>query len=236
MSKAVRPKGRTVALIGGDGSGKSSVARRLVDDSEFRFTYLYMGPSLSSASHLLPSSRVVLAIKRFRHPDSAARSLDSDTLESRDRPSSIARFLLRSLVQFSEVVHREVRVRFRLRRGIDVVFDRHVLFEIWPVEHPTAVLERTRNAYARLLRLTCRPPDRTLLLVADPEVMLSRKGETDTGYLERRNLEWLEMAAADPSMSLVDANRSLDEVYLQVHALVSSSTDQGEDQPSGEQR
>jgi thymidylate kinase len=225
MSVARGRKAHTVALIGGDGSGKSSVARRLVEDPRFEFTYVYMGPSLSSASHMLPTSRLVLRLKRVRARSTPDLEPASDLLESRDRPSSLHRFLARSVLQFSEVVHREIRVRLLLRRGVDVVFDRHILFEIWPIPEPATAFERARNTYARLLKATCRHPDRALLLVADPEVMLDRKGETDRAYLERRNNEWLEMAAADPSTSVVDANQAFDDVYVDVIAMLPSEVD-----------
>lgn len=222
MSRTSGRRAFTIALIGGDGSGKSSVARRLIEDSRFDLAYMYMGPSFSSASHLLPTSRAVLGLQRVRarsHPD---RNPSSDSLESRNRPSSLPRFLVRSLLQYSEVLHREVRVRFALRRGDAVVFDRHILFEIWPTEHPTTAVERARNVYARLLRFTCRRPERTVVLIADPEVMLERKGETDRAYLERRNREWLEMAAADSTLVVVDANQDLDDVYRDVTALLAT--------------
>lgn len=216
MSRASSRKAYTVALIGGDGSGKSSLARRLIEDPRFHFDYMYMGPSLSSASHLLPSSHLVLRIRRMRARGRPGLVPAPDSLESRNKPSSLPRFLARSLLQLSEVLHREVRVRLLLRQGRQVVFDRHILFEIWPIENPTTAVERARNVYARLLRFTCRQPEHTMLLIADPDVMLERKGETDTAYLERRNGEWLRMAAADPSISVVDANQCLDEVYRHV--------------------
>jgi thymidylate kinase len=213
MSRTSGRRAYTVALIGGDGSGKSSVARRLIEDPRFDFEYMYMGPSLSSASHLLPTSHLVLRVQRMRFRTRPDLAPAPDSLESRNRPSSLSRFLVRSLLQFSEVLHREVRARLLLRQGGQVVFDRHILFEIWPIQDPTTAVERARNVYARLLRFTCRHPEHTMLLIADPDVMLNRKGETDRAYLERRNHQWLDMAAADPSISVVDANQCLDEVY-----------------------
>lgn len=215
-----RPAARTVALIGGDGSGKSSVARALVQDPNLSFTAMYMGPSLTSASHLLPTSRLYLRLKRLASRGRPEPRPHPDTLESRDRPSTLPRLIARSGLQLSEVVHREVRVRRMLRRDRDVVFDRHILFEIWPVDEPANRVERVRNRYAKLLRRVCRAPDLTILLIADPETLLARKGETDVSYLARRNDEWMAMAQDDPSVVVVDAGQSLEAVCAQVVGML----------------
>jgi hypothetical protein len=55
---------RTVALIGADGSGKSTIARRLVRESGLPLKYLYMGINLQWSDHLLPTTRLYFFLRR----------------------------------------------------------------------------------------------------------------------------------------------------------------------------
>jgi GTPase SAR1 family protein len=48
----------TVALIGGDGAGKTTIANRLVEDLPFRVKYLYMGFSTISSNAALPTTKL----------------------------------------------------------------------------------------------------------------------------------------------------------------------------------
>jgi hypothetical protein len=57
----------TVALIGPDGAGKTTVARRLEQTGlEVPVKYLYMGINADASNHLLPTTRLVRALKRAR--------------------------------------------------------------------------------------------------------------------------------------------------------------------------
>ena len=59
-------RGFTLALIGPDGAGKTTVARRLAEVLPLPVTYLYMGVSPESSNLLLPTTRLVHAIRRAR--------------------------------------------------------------------------------------------------------------------------------------------------------------------------
>lgn len=214
--------GRTVALLGGDGAGKSTIAQLLVEDPELHFTAVYMGPSLDSASHLLPTSRVARWLKRVVGSKRSKTKPTSDTAAQRRRRTPLPRLVVRSVGQYSEVVHRELRVWVERRRGLDVVFDRHILHELSLYPDPATVSERFRNGYVRLLRMTCRRPDLTVLLHADPATLLARKGETDARYLRERNEGWRDQIENDASATIIDATTPLDEVYASVRRLVLS--------------
>ena len=54
----------TVALIGPDGAGKTTVARRLEGALGLPVRYLYMGVNPTSSNRLLPTTRLVRAIRR----------------------------------------------------------------------------------------------------------------------------------------------------------------------------
>ena len=56
----------TVALIGPDGSGKSTIGKRLAGALPFPMKYIYMGVNLEAGTHMLPTTRLVLAWNRAR--------------------------------------------------------------------------------------------------------------------------------------------------------------------------
>ncbi len=63
----------TVALIGPDGAGKTSVAGRLSTLLPVPVRYLYMGVSADSSNVMLPTSRLARRVKRAvgARPDTA---------------------------------------------------------------------------------------------------------------------------------------------------------------------
>ncbi len=223
-----RPASRaiSVALIGGDGAGKSTIARRLVDDPDLDFAYMYMGPSLESASHLLPWSKFALRKKLARLQREAIAAgtgvnggvvvVNTHSLEQRQTPSSLPRFVARSANQYIELLYRLAAAANFRRQGHSVVFDRHILYEISAPATVDDLAARLRSIYVRLLHRTCPQPDLTLLLLASPEVMLARKGETDLAYLQQRNDGWLEATAGNPSVVRISADGEPDEVYGEV--------------------
>ncbi len=54
----------TVALIGADGAGKTTIGRRLEKESTLPMKYIYMGVKPESSNHTLPTTRMILKIKR----------------------------------------------------------------------------------------------------------------------------------------------------------------------------
>ncbi len=221
----------TIALVGGDGSGKSTIARRLAADPSLGVKYIYMGPSLESASHLLPWSRLALRFKLARlrrragsKPSASTSPPSTHTLEQRERPSSVVRFVLRSANQYVELLYRLAITRKYQRQGFHVVFDRHILYEISAPSNASGAMAWFRSRYVRLLGRTCPRPSIAVLLLASPQAMLDRKGETSLEYLARRNQGWIEMAARRPELVQVSADADPDEVYASVLELIGLPT------------
>ncbi len=54
----------TVALIGADGAGKTTIGHRLEKESTLPMKYIYMGENPESGNHTLPTTRMILKVKR----------------------------------------------------------------------------------------------------------------------------------------------------------------------------
>src|SRR3954451_16009190 len=55
-----------VALIGPDGAGKTSITRRVAELLPVPSTRIYMGVNLESSTLMLPTTRLILTLKRAR--------------------------------------------------------------------------------------------------------------------------------------------------------------------------
>src|SRR4051812_7814271 len=197
-------RGFTVALIGCDGAGKTTVARALERDTDLPVSYLYMGVSPSSSNRQLPTTRLAHALKRSRvGPHRGA-----------------ARSALRLANRLAEEWYRQLIAAAHLRRGRIVVFDRYftVDFHASDVAAPARTLSRRLHGF--LLTHLYPRPDLVIFLDAPPEVLFARKGEGTISSLARRRAEYRHLGAALPHFAVVEATAPLDDVVAKVAVLI----------------
>ena len=182
----------TVALIGPDGVGKTTLAEGLLADDSLQLKYLYMGMSIESSNVALPTSRLAHRVKVAQHRRSLRRSGQAVPSEinlhgvehrsdRRGRLGAIARLLRR----VSEESYRQAVSWIYQRRGHVVLYDRHFLFDSLPMpagrKQPRRLTDRIHIWF--LYRLYPRP-DLVILLDAPPEVLYARKQEVPMAYLQ----------------------------------------------------
>ena len=219
----------TVALIGPDGAGKTTVSRRLEQVLPLPIKYLYMGVNPDSSNHLLPTTRLVRAFKRARgaRPDVAG---PPDPLRVRQRPKGAVRRVrssvkatLRLTNRLAEEWYRQYLAWSHVRRGQVVVFDRHFFSDYHAYDVAAGADQPlSRRIHGFLLERVYPKPDLVIYLDAPPEVLLARKGEGTLEALERRRRDYLSLADQTRHFAVVDAARPLEEVTQEVAGVISS--------------
>ncbi len=224
-SRSRRPP--TVALVGPDGSGKSTVAQAVVKRIAVPARYLYMGVNLESSRDMLPTTRLVLAAKRRRggRSDMTARVPAATDHGGRWTPVDSARSVVRISAWIAEEAYRAILAGRARGRGEVVVFDRHFFCDYYAtdVRSPAPGEPRRRLAsriHGAVLRRWYPRPDLTVLLDAPAEVLLERKHEGTLEEIEERRQNYLALADVLPAFVVVDATRPLDEVVADVVARI----------------
>ena len=198
--------GTLIAIVGGDGSGKSTVVRGLRRSfgDAIRTVDIHMGkPPRSVAARLI---RAGLAPLRGR----GYASLAWDVLAARDR-------------------YRAYRKARRLAsNGTIVICDRFPLADMTAMDGPRArTVARTAPHLARALaRREARyyrsilPPDLVVVLRVHPDVAVVRKTEEDASYVHERAEAIWRHEWSDPNVIVIDASKGPDEVLAEVRSSV----------------
>ena len=216
----------TVALIGADGSGKTTVARRLPGMLPVPVRYLYMGVSADSSNVTLPTTRIARRIKRAlgAPPDTAGPpSHDRRKPRSRSflkRRLADGRAALRLGNRLAEEWYRQWRAWRWERSGAVVVFDRHFFIDYHAYDLTGADRSWSQRLHGAVLGRLYPRPDIVVYLDAPGEVLLARKGEGSVEALERRRDEYRSIAPLVPAFVEVDATRPVDEVAAEVASAI----------------
>ena len=224
----------SVALIGPDGAGKTTLARMLERSDLRRIRCLYMGVAISSSNVMLPTTRLAGWLKRraaraSRPRPGAPPGAAAGDLYVRGSPLRAAARLTNRLLE--EWYRQLVSWAYQLR-GYVVLYDRHFLFD-FAAEIMAGRRESLEQKLHRWSLTYLYPrPDLVIFLDAPGEVLFARKGELSVEELERRRQAFLRQGERLPAFVRVDATRPLAEVHEEVLALVLGAGD-GRPSPVG---
>jgi thymidylate kinase len=213
----------TVALVGADGAGKSTISRRLQTAKLPRpVKTIYMGVNLEASSLMLPTTRLLLAAKRARggRPDLVASSLRQPAgggSSSRSLRQSVRDSVRMTVWIFEEWLRQLVATSYGVR-GYIVVFDRHFFADYYHTDIASSA--KNQGLFARIhgwmLAHAYPKPDLVICLDAPAEVLYLRKPEASEEWLEQRRQQYLNLAGVVSAFAVVNADRDLDEVYSDV--------------------
>jgi thymidylate kinase len=215
---------KSVALVGPDGAGKSTIAHEVVKALAVPTRYMYMGVNVNSSNKLLPTTRLAFALKRGRRGGDAAESFEpsGDAGSSRKRSPVRAMYgFVRLLAWLGEEWYRAALAWIYMRRGFLVVFDRHFVYDYWAshvLRRPSRSL--TTRVHGWLLRHAYPRPDFVVCLDAPAELLHARKREQSAEWLDARRREYLAMADLGPDFAVVDASQPQATVVAEITGLI----------------
>jgi thymidylate kinase len=212
----------TIALIGSDGAGKTTIAHMLIERAPCPVKYLYMGINIESSNRALPSSRLIDFLNRkFRGnfiKQSNSELGNKKSLSFCHRCSRNFRAAIRLIFRLSEESYRQLVSWLYQLRGYLVIYDRHFIYDfdcdILNFSNRNGSLsERIHrwflaNYYPR--------PDLVIYLVAPPEILLSRKPESPHSYLVDRERAFNRQQYKNKQIIRVCTKKSLEVTYQEV--------------------
>lgn len=221
----------TVALIGGDGAGKTTVARAVMQSCGLPMKYVYLGLGTRSSNHALPTSRLVLLLKKRMYQREAHNSAGSipdempaSQLEYGENTHGWVWNTARFFNRLAEAWYRQLLSMGYQWRGYVVLYDRHFFFDT----APDAINSRDQKPLVldRLLYWLMThfypKPTLTIFLDAPPELLFRRKGEATPQYLEQQRITFLEQGKKLAHFVRVDASQPLDDVVSEVTSHIKS--------------
>jgi thymidylate kinase len=217
----------TIALIGADGSGKTTIAKMLLDSPPVRMKYLYMGLNIESSNYALPTSRLIYYLKLLKYKkknknlkDVKLKNLslhelnDDRSIDTRSKIGATARMVNR----MAEAWYRQIISWIFQLRGYTVLYDRHYIFDSSTNQTGEELKKQrlTTKMHRWMINNLLSKPKLVFLLHAPPEVLFERKGEADIEYLKARTESFLKVGKGLKNFIIVDATQPIDKVYEEV--------------------
>lgn len=212
----------TVALIGADGSGKTTISNLLLESFPLPMKYIYMGTAIQSSNITLPTTRLILYLKLRAHQKTVKKADKISSFHEYNEHNKIKRGKIKATIsllnRLSEEWYRQlVSFVFRMR-GYIVLFDRHFIFEyaVQAEELKKTNMELSERIHLWLLYHFYPKPDLVIFLDAPAELLIKRKNEWPIERLKAHQEAVCKLGESMPNFIRIDATQTVEKVYADV--------------------
>ena len=217
----------TIALIGADGSGKTTIAKMLLASPPAKMKYLYMGLNIESSNYALPTSRLIYYLKLLKYKkknknfkDMKFENLSLHNIEEDrtvDKRGKLGAFI-RLTNRMAEAWYRQIISWIFQLSGYTVLYDRHYIFDSSTNQSCEELKKQriTTKMHRWMINNLLSKPKLVFLLHAPPEVLFERKGEADLEYLKARTESFMKVGRSFKNFIIVDATQPIDNVFADV--------------------
>lgn len=236
MRRTIPTGGVVVALIGADGSGKSTMSSNVVDWLSWKLDVhpVYFGSGDGPASLVRMPLIFVWWVVEVVRSIRGVESENTSGMEGGDGPGSLPKRIWMSFwaLTLAYEKRRKLRGTWRARdRGMAVVTDRFPQNQIMGF-NDGPLLDKWRYSDSRIKRWLSRweripyqwaeahPPDLVIRLQVDSDTALERKPEMTLESVEQRVAAIESLEFADSQVVEVDATAAMDEVEREIKRAV----------------
>ena len=176
LAETCRPTGMFLVLVGPDGSGKTTIARKLGDQLNSKVF------STTRYFHRLPGALPSLSSLLRTVPAESHCETKLDNPSQRARPLSLARALVNVLYYMWDFVAFHIPLRRFVGKGELVLFDRYFYDHFIQ-----SSFDKIPRWLLKVILCVIPRPDRIVFLRHTPEAIHDRKSELSLGEIEKQN-------------------------------------------------
>ena len=225
----------TIAVIGPDGAGKSTLIEGLLSQLDIPVKYIYMGVNPDAMNVMLPTTRLMEYLKRKTNRSEAdaerRRAAPAGRQDAaKKHPKSPIKRLLAMGKSLFFTINRIAEQWYRVfvawtyeRRGYLILFDRHFFLdyrvEVYAQHGDNSIFRRILNW--QLEHLYPRP-NATLYLDAPGEVLFARKGEGTVELLNEKREAYQSLTQDLSNFIVLDATQDAETVLSEALQHVNS--------------
>jgi len=217
----------SVAIIGQDGAGKTTIADMVLDKLPYKMKYIYMGRNVDSSNYFLPTSKLIHLYKIYKYKkkhkladNQIAKKLSLHEIDQDrkvDTRGKIGAFF-RLLNRLAEEWYRLMISKSFQRRGYLVIYDRHFIVDTIPdkLDKEFSRTRITTRIHDWVLKNLYETPSIIFFLHAPAEVLFARKGEATVEYIKAKNEAFLEFGKKIKGFEVIDVTQPVEKVFEDV--------------------